>query len=48
MRPYPALVICSANGGGAGGPGPTKIPLGGAVARVFPNVSFAMCPLKVF
>ena len=33
------------------GPDPTttrKIgPLGGAVARVFPNVSLAMCPLKL-
>ena len=30
--------------------GPTRkiAPLGGAVARVFPNVSLAMCPLKLF
>ena len=36
--------------GGEGQGSPTKIdPLGGAyVARVFPNVSLTMCPLKLF
>ena len=35
---------------GATGPGPHKKcpPLDGAVARVFPNVSFAMCPKTLF
>ena len=44
------LCACSAGASGGGGRGlpPTRkiAPLGKAVARVFPNVSLAMCPPK--
>ena len=33
--------------GGGAGPHKKNCPLGGAVAWVFPNVSLAMCPLKL-
>ena len=46
------LGSAGASGGreGAGGLALTRknAHLGGAVARVFPNVSLAMCPLKLF
>jgi len=48
-RDHPQRSNAGASGGrGRGGPSRKIGPLGGAVARVFHNISLAMCPLKLF